>query len=146
LVPSKRRYLVPPQAANASRYALLHKGFQNESEKVVVKGGETKTLDFHLNDFGGSAKIYGYVYDAETGKPISSGGTIILILPVTNQYAAIDKKGYFEFKNLLADTYEILASVQGYSEEKTTVTLAENETKKIEIRCRAGSFEEPPWG
>lgn len=122
------------------------KGFQSESKKVVVKGGETKTLNFYLNEAGGSAKIHGYVYDAVTGKPVSSVGTVILILPVANRYAVIDKNGHFEFKDLPADTYEVWASVQGYSEEKTTVTLAEDETKKIDFRCRAELFEEPPWG
>lgn len=121
-------------------------GFQSQSKTVSIKAGETITVDLSLNKAVGTAKIRGCVYDAETGKPIVSGGTVILILPVANKYASTNKDGCYEFANLAADTYEVWASVGGYEEVKAKIAVKRGETKNQDFYCPVKRVVEPPWG
>ncbi|MEM2873002.1 MAG: carboxypeptidase regulatory-like domain-containing protein [Nitrososphaerales archaeon] len=122
------------------------KGFKSDSKTVTVQKDDMITLDFRLSEATGTAKIYGTVYDASTKKPIASGGTIILVLPITNKYALLDKNGRYEFKDLAKDSYDLWASIPGYEDEKATITLAEGEEKIQDFFCRHVVNIEPPWG
>ncbi len=122
------------------------KGFQPQKKTAEVKANEESIIDFDLAEAIGNSKIYGHIYDTETKKPITSRGTVILILPVTNRYAHINSKGYFEFDNLSPDTYEICTAIQEYIDKKITVTIAQGKKKKIKIYCTHEQIEEPPWG
>ncbi|MCP8309031.1 MAG: carboxypeptidase regulatory-like domain-containing protein [archaeon] len=122
------------------------KGFQSQSRTIVIREGETVTLDFYLSEAKGTARICGNVYDAETKKPVTSGGTIILILPIANRYAHLNKNGYYEFTNLVADTYDIWTSISGYEDMKAFITVAEGEAKIQDFYCKPILFTEPPWG
>lgn len=122
------------------------RGFQSQSKTVFIKEDETITLDFSLNEAVGTAKIRGCVYDAETGKPIASGGTVVLILPFANKYVSINKDGCYEFTNLIADTYDVWVTIGGYEEVKATIAMKEDETKIRDFYCKVKRIEEPPWG
>lgn len=133
---------------NSATYTITAymKGFQTKSDKVEVQKNSTVTLNLYLSEAVGTSKIYGYVYDNETKKPITSGGTVILVLPAANRYAYVDGNGRFEFSNLAADTYEVGTSILGYGDEKATVTVAHNEMKNLNFYCKFRRIEEPPWG
>lgn len=122
------------------------KGFQSQDQSAEAKANEENIIDFDLAEAFGDSKIYGYIYDTKTKKPITSGGTIILILPATNRYAHINRDGYFEFDNLSPDTYEICTAIQEYVDKKITLTVAQGKNKKIKIYCAHEPVEEPPWG
>lgn len=123
------------------------KGFQGQSKSVILKENETAILDFKLPRAIGNSKIYGRVLDAETKMPIQTNVTLMLILPVANRYAVIDKDAYYEFDKLPSDIYEIFAvPLNGYWEEKAIVSVGENEVKKVDIFLRPKIVVEPPWG
>lgn len=122
----------------------LH-GFQSIDKNVRVHEDEDSIQDFYLSEALGSAKIYGHVIEDATGKPVNQG-TVILILPVANKYANIEKDGYYEFTNLPTGTFTISTSLSGYEDVDTILRLEENETKKYDFLCKAIEIEEPPWG
>ncbi|NWG09259.1 MAG: carboxypeptidase-like regulatory domain-containing protein [Nitrososphaerales archaeon] len=121
------------------------KGFESQSRTVAIEKDEVITLDFHLPGATGTAKIFGTVYDAETKRPITSGGTVILILPAKNKYAPL-KNGQYEFDRLVEDSYDLLTSVQGYEDKRVTITLEEGEKKLQDFHCKLVLSIEPPWG
>ncbi len=122
------------------------KGFQNQSRVITIRDNETMKLDFYLSKARGNAKIRGIVYDAETKKPITSGGTIILILPISNKYVHLDERGYYEFTDLVEDSYDIWTSISEHVDTKATVKVAEGETKTYDFSCKPIQVFEPPWG
>lgn len=122
------------------------KGFKSDSKIVTVQKDDIITLDFYLSEAIGTAKIYGTVYDAKTKRPITSGGTVILILPTANKYALLDKKGYYEFNDLAEDGYDLWTSIPGYEDEKAVVEVAEGEEKVQGFHCKPILNIEPPWG
>lgn len=122
------------------------RGFQSQTRKIEIHGGSTVHLDFQLQESVGTARIFGYVYDYETKRPAFSNGSMILILPVANLYAHIDKNGYFEFTCLSAGEYEIIVSIAGYEEVKTVVSVEEGKQVRKDFYCKPMKIEEPPWG
>ena len=122
------------------------KGFQSETKQVSLRDNDVIVLDFYLSKALGTAKIRGRVYDKETGEPILSGGTIILILPVSNKYADIDVKGYYEFENLSADTYSVSTSIPKYDDIETILTVSDGETVTHDFFCIPNKDVEPAWG
>lgn len=122
------------------------KGFKSDSKTVFVQKDEVITLNFRLPQAKGTAKILGIVYDAETKRPITSGGTVVLILPISNRYESLDRNGYYEFKDLVEDTYDLWTSITGYEDGKAKVTVAEGEKKVQDFFCKPSLVVEPPWG
>ena len=122
------------------------KGFQSQNKLITIQEDEIMTLDFYLTKALGTAKICGHVYDAETKKPIISGGTIILIQPVSNRYTHINKNGYYEFTDLAKDIYDICVSISGYVDIKDKINVEEGETKLRDFFCNPIQIIEPPWG
>src|SRR3990170_2200344 len=59
------------------------KGYKSQSKSVEVSSDEGASVDFDLVEEEGTAKICGYVHDAETGKPVTQGH-LSLNLPVAN--------------------------------------------------------------
>jgi len=121
------------------------KGFKSQSRTLIIEKDEETTLDFHLPESTGTASIFGTVYDAETKRPITSGGTVILILPAKNRYAPL-KNGHYEFDRLVGDSYDLLTSVQGYEDKRIKITLEEGEKKHQDFHCKPVQSIEPPWG
>ncbi len=101
-------------------------------------------MDFHLPLAWGTSKISGIVYDAVTKKPLTCG-TIILIFPIANRYAAINN-GYYEFDALVEDSYDLVTSIEGYENGKATIAVKENEKKIYDFLCKQVVVVEPPWG
>jgi len=122
------------------------KGFKGDSKKVTIQKDDMITLDFQLSEAIGNAKIYGTVYDAKTKRPITLGGTIVLILPIANRYALLNKNGYYEFNNLAEDSYDLWASIPEYEDERAVVKITEGEEKVQNFYCRPIQIIEPPWG
>lgn len=83
-----------------------------------------------------AGKIYGYVKDVK--------GTLITSVRLTLKWKKIkienntnsDEKGYFEFTDLKADTYTIIAKKKGYKKSKEKVKLGEKEKKEIVIKMK----------
>lgn len=121
-------------------------GFKSRSNAVSIQEGEEVTLDFRLSKAVGMAKIRGHVYDVDFKKPVETGGTVVLVLPVANKYNDIERNGYYEFENLPAGTYRILTSVPGYKNGNAIVMVTDDEIKTHDFFCKAQKIEEPPWG
>jgi len=129
------------------------KGFKSQSKSVTIDKESKVVADFHLPEAWGTSKISGIVYDAVTKKPLTCG-TVILIFPIANRYAAIKtpdlitgtNKGYYEFDNLVEDSYNLITSIDGYEEEKATIAVGENEKKILDLFCKPALVIEPPWG
>lgn len=126
---------------------VTQKSFQ--SQRRIIELGENKiaNLDFRLITNEGFGKIYGYIFDSNTGKPITSGGTMIMVLPSTNKQVPIrPKDGYYEFLKLPSGTHEVWASVLGYEDEFKIINLKKKEEKRVDFFCRKRESIEPPWG
>ncbi|VVB93436.1 Carboxypeptidase regulatory-like domain protein [uncultured archaeon] len=122
------------------------KGFKSQTNTVTVEKDRTATIDFYLPQAAGTSKICGTVYDAGTGRPVASGGTVILILPVANKYANLDKEGRYRFINLVGDGYNMVTSVSGYEDGKATIDVGEGKKEIQDFHCKPVLPVEPPWG
>lgn len=126
---------------------VTQKGFQNQKKEIKLGKHQNADLDFRLIIKEGGGKIYGYVLDSKTSKPIGSGGTMIMILPSNNKQIPIRQKdGYFEFSKLPADTHQIWTSILEYDDEFKEIQLEENEKKRVDFLIRKNEAVEPPWG
>ncbi len=126
---------------------VTQEGFESQKKAIKLDESKTASLDFRLILKEGFGKIYGYVFDSSTGKPIVSGGTMIMVLPSKNKQVPIyPKDGYFEFQNLPLGTHQVWASVLGYGDEFKRINLKEKEEKRVDFFCRRKESIEPPWG
>lgn len=121
-------------------------GYQSATQTVSTREDEVVVLDFHLSKALGTATISGQVYDRETGKPIESGGTIILIQPISNRYATIDGKGQYSFDNLPAGIYSLSTSIPEYDDADARLTVADGESVVHDFYCNLNREVEPAWG
>lgn len=122
------------------------KGFEPSRREVTINDEEVVTVDFCLRQAVGTGTIRGRVLDSSSGTPISTGGAVVLILPLGNRYASLNGDGYYEFRDLPADNYELWASVPSCEDEKVTVALGDGETKTADFQCVRSKRVEPPWG
>ena len=90
--------------------------------------------DFNLAQT--ASEIYGYAIDSN-GQYIDTA-KLKLRGKKTKKSKIIysDTGGYFEFTDLVADTYTITSKKKGYGDGKNTVTLEVGDTKKIEIEMQ----------
>jgi hypothetical protein len=121
-------------------------GFQSVTQPVSTRENEVVVLDFHLPQAFGSATISGRIYDRETGDPIGRGGTVILILPLSNRYATLDKKGHYAFDNLPAGTYHLTTSIPEFDDTDTFLTVETGESIVHDFECKRNKEVEPAWG
>jgi len=121
-------------------------GFESATQTVLTRENEVAVLDFHLSKAFGSATISGQVYDKETGEPITRGGTIILIQPISNRYATIDGKGYYAFDNLPAGTYNLSTSIPEYDDTDALLTVMDSESVIHDFYCYLNRDVDPAWG
>lgn len=139
-------YRLENLASSSYTVTATIRGFEHDQREVTVNDEGTVTVDFRLREALGRGTIRGRVLDLTSGKPISSGGTVTLVLPLGNKYASVSSDGSYEFRDLLADSYELWASAPSYEDKKETITLGEGETKTLDFRCVPSSRVEPPWG
>ena len=121
-------------------------GYQSATQTVSTRENEVLILDFKLSEALGSSIISGLVYDRETSEPIESGGTIILIQPISNRYATIDGKGYYAFDNLPAGTYSLSTSIPEYDDTDALLTVEDGESVVHDFYCNLDKEVEPAWG
>ncbi|MEM3149658.1 MAG: carboxypeptidase regulatory-like domain-containing protein [Candidatus Nezhaarchaeales archaeon] len=119
------------------------KGFKSREINVALKD-EDRVETVYLDEGKGTSKIHGYVFDAETGKPLTSG-VVVIALPFSNRYAQIERNGYYELNDLPSGSYEVIASPLNYISEKVKVELSEGDVKRVDFHC-SRMVEEPPWG
>ena len=122
------------------------KGFETRDVNINLNMGDEVFVELVLMDAEGDGMIYGYAYDSDNHTPITSGGTVILVLPASNRYARLDSQGRYEFKNLPPDTYSIRTSIPGYQDVSVQVKVEEGEAKRHDLYCNRVEVEEVPWG
>ncbi|UCG45602.1 MAG: carboxypeptidase regulatory-like domain-containing protein [Candidatus Bathyarchaeota archaeon] len=134
--------------ANAGTYTVTVslQGYTSAKKTVSIQQGEAKSLDIQLSKATGTAKIKGYIYDAESKKIVDLEGTAILVIPVANRYSHIDERGYYEFSNLPSGSYKVRISVPGYADSDAVLALGDAEAKTYDFFCKPLRVEEPPWG
>lgn len=126
---------------------VKQRNFQSQKKTIELGEGKVVNVDFRLPPIRGFGKVYGYVFDSNTRKPIISGGTMIMVLPSTNKQVPIRAKdGYFEFLNLPSGMHQVWASVLEYEDELKKISLEEKEEKRVDFFCRKAEAIEPPWG
>ncbi len=139
-------YMLNDLPSSTCRLSVSLEGFESVSKEVTLpEGGET-IQDFRLSEASGTAKICGHVFDAESRKPLVSGGTVMLILPVTNRYSHIDGKGYYEFDRLPAGKHAIATSIPEYEDKKAIQPVKKGETRTLDFFCKPLRAVEPFWG
>ncbi len=128
------------------RLSASLEGFESATKEVTTREGDEITQDFRLSEASGTAKICGHVFDAESRKSIVSGGSVMLILPVTNRYRHIDENGYYEFGSLPAGEHTIATSIPEYEDNKAVQSVENGETRTLDFFCRPLRAVEPFWG
>lgn len=128
------------------RLSVSLEGFESVSKEVTLREGEETIQDFRLPEASGTAKICGHIFDAESRKPLVSGGTVMLILPVTNRYAHVDENGYYQFDKLPAGKHTIATSIPEYEDKNATQSVKNGETRTLDFFCRPLRAVEPFWG
>lgn len=126
---------------------IIIEGYKKQKKQIELKEFESDVLEFQLEPDIGNSRIYGYVLDKKTNRPIMKGGTVYLYRPTSNQKKMIDpNSGFYEFNNLPLGTYNIWTSVLEYQEQKMTITLEESEEAKKNFLLDKEKKEEVPWG
>jgi len=128
------------------RLSVSLEGFEPVSKEIAIREEEEITQDFRLSEASGTAKICGHVLDAESRERIVSGGTLMLILPVTNRYRHIDENGYYEFDSLPAGKHTIATSIPEYEDKKAIQSVKNGETRTLDFFCKPLRAVEPFWG
>ncbi len=125
----------------AGLYTLAYEkdGYETQTKDVELEEGETLELKTIALEEIVKGRIYGYVVDIR-GKPIESVKLNLKgIKTGTKTMTSSDADGFFEFEDLSADTYIILAKKKGYKKGKKMVTLEEGEEIEIEIEMKKTS-------
>ncbi len=128
------------------RVSVNLEGFQSDTQTITLRENEVAVLDFRLSKACGSATIRGKIYDQETGEAIGRGGTVILIRPLSNRYASIDKKGNYMFDSLPAGTYRLVTSISEYVDTEASLTVEEGASIVHDFACKQNKEVEPAWG
>ncbi len=88
-------------------------------------------------------KIYGYVYDAETGEPIA--GAIVGIVQ-TGDVTYTDENGYYEFNNVDPGTYVVGVVAEGYEPDMATVIVPLGQSVRHDFYLEPIGGEPEPSG
>ena len=127
---------------SAGEYTLTYKkeGYQTQTEEITLTEGEIKNMGTIIMEEIVKAKILGNVIDSK-GAPIESAR--LKIKGIKTKYknsTSSDADGFFEFGNLEADTYVIVATKTGYKKSRLpSIRLAEGEQEEIEIKLKKTS-------
>ncbi|MES2590963.1 MAG: TonB-dependent receptor [Bacteroidota bacterium] len=77
-----------------------------------------------------TAQITGVVTDRETGMPVEDA---VVSIEKTNNHTHTDASGKFEYISIAPGTYEIDILKLGYEKQIISVTVADNESRQLEI-------------
>lgn len=119
---------------SAGEYTLTceKEGYETYTETIILGVDEIREVAITMEETV-KGTIYGYVLNI-IDDPVEN--VKIKAKGVKTGYrntAITDADGYFEFAELDADTYIIIARKKGFKRVKSTVTLGEGETQEIEI-------------
>ena len=92
-----------------------------------------------FNTASPKGKIYGYVVYLISGKPVESVRLRIKGTKTKKKTFKVifsDTNGFFAFKDLGADTYDLSVTKTGFKSASRTVELKKSEGKKVEIKLR----------
>ena len=122
-------------------YSLTYEkeGYQTQTQDISLNEGELKDLGTVTMEQVEKGKISGYVANIK-GDPIESVRLRLKgIKTKVIKTASSDADGFFEFTDLEADTYVIVAKKKKYRNTQQKVVLDEGESKEIEIEMRKTS-------
>jgi hypothetical protein len=121
-------------------------GFSKEEKKIMINADEDRQLDFQLEEDIGTSRLYGQIISKENGKYIQNG-LVYIIRPTINMNSKIDPKtGFYEFNKLPSGTFDVWISVLHYEDEKSTITIEDNEEVRHDFIVQKKRDEEVPWG
>ena len=116
-------------------YTLTYKkeGFLDQTQDISLNEGEVKDLGTVTMEQVVSGKIYGNVVDIK-GNPLEFVRLRLKgVMTKVIKTASSDADGFFEFADLEADTYVIIAKKKKYRNAQQKVKLEEGESTEIEI-------------
>ena len=125
----------------AGEYALTYgkEGYGTQTQDISLEEGETKDLGVVILEQVERGKIYGYAVNIK-GDPLEFVRLRLKGLKTkVARSASSDADEFFEFDDLDADTYVIIAKKKGYRKNQQKVTLGEGESEEIEIVMRKTS-------
>ena len=125
----------------AGVYTLTYEkeGYQTETVDITLKENDVRDLGTLTLEEIVKAKIYGYIVNIR-GDPIESAKLSLKgIKTGYKSTTSSDADGFFEFSDLEADTYVIIAKKKGYKNAKQTLKLGDGEDREIEIEMKKTS-------
>lgn len=93
--------------------------------------------------FAQRATLTGRVTDANDGMGLPSANVVVSVQGTLDSGtgAATDTDGRYRIERLTAGTYRVQVRYIGYQDFTTTVTLAEGETRQLDVALRPGAFD-----
>ena len=125
----------------AGKYTLTYEkdGYGTQTQDVSLEEGELKDVETVILEQVERGKINGYAVNIK-GDPIEFVRLKLRgIKTKVTRSASSDADGFFEFTDLDADKYVIVAKKKGFRKNQQKVTLEEGESEEIEIVMRKSS-------
>ena len=122
----------------AGDYTLIYEkdGYQSQTRNISLDAGETLGIETITLELIEKGSISGYVVNTK-GDPIESAKIKLRgIKTKISTTTFSDAEGYFEFADLDAETYVIIAKKKGYKRSSKTVILKEGEEKEVQIKLK----------
>ena len=122
----------------AGDYTITYtkKGYQTQTMDVTVEEGDAVQAESVVMPAVLKGTIYGYVTDIR-GNPLESVKLKLAGIGMkAKKTASTDSDGFFEFTDLEAGRYRIVAKKRFYKAAQQTVELEEGEDKEIEIEMK----------
>ena len=122
----------------AGDYTLIYEkdGYQSQTGNISLGAGESLSVETITLELIEKGSISGYVVNTK-GDPIESAKIKLRgIKTKISTTTFSDAEGYFEFADLDAETYVIIAKKKGYKRSSKTVILKEGEEKEVQIKLK----------
>lgn len=120
---------------DAGKYTITYEkeGFLAQTMDISLEEGGLKDVETVILEQVEKGKVYGYAVNIK-GSPIEFVRLKLKgIKTKVTKSASTDADGFFEFADMEADTYVIIAKKKGYRKNQQKVKLEEGESKEIEI-------------
>lgn len=122
----------------AGDYTITYEleGYQTQTQYATIGENEVQEIDTVIMEIIQKGYISGNVADLK-GNPVD--GAKLSIKGIKTKFRAVvisDEDGFFEFGDLEADTYVIIARKKGYKRAKQTASIGEGEEVDIEITMK----------
>ena len=90
------------------------------------------------NLYAQDGKVSGFITDEKTGEALIGANVFIA---ETGNGMSTDKNGYYVLQNIIPGIYNLIISYIGYSTLKKEITLASNESIKMNLELRIEAVE-----